>query len=102
MKNFTQTILYIAKKTSFGKTEKLLNFPNGSSQKKYCGTAPVNKKAASTNITQLHIRININKKTKNIIIDSDTIRNFIIKKYTKKQEISYIRQKTIIWIDKSQ
>ena len=57
-------------KTSFGKTEKLLNSSDRSSQKKCCGTAPANRETVSTNTAQLHIRIKINRKIGSAMIDS--------------------------------
>ena len=43
---------------------------------------------ASTNIAQLYIKININKKTENIMINLGTTENFIIKKYIKNKKYS--------------
>ena len=48
--------------------------------------APANKEAASTNIVQLHIKININRKIKSIIINLDAIENSMIKKYIKNKK----------------
>ena len=52
-----------------------------SSQKKYYGTTSANKKIILINTTQLHIKININGKKENTIIDSGAIGNFITKNY---------------------
>ena len=59
--------------------KKLLDFSDRSNQKKYCETAPIYQKTVSTNTIQLYIRISINGKTKNIIIDFGTTENFITK-----------------------
>ena len=88
IKNSTQIIYYIAKKDIFWKTKKLLDSSDRNNQKKYYGTTSINKKAVSTNTAQLYIKSNINKKTKNIIIDSNIIENFIIKKYTENKKYS--------------
>ena len=63
------------------KIEKLLDFSDRSSQKKYCGMASANRETASINTAQLYIKININEKIEDIIINLDTTRNFMIRKY---------------------
>ena len=76
------------KKTSHRKVEKLLDFSDRSSQKKYYGTAPVSRETVLINTIQLHIKININGKIGNIIIDFDIIENFIIKRNIENKEYS--------------
>ena len=75
-----------------GEIKKLLDSSDGSSQKKYCGTAPANREAVSINTAQLHIEININGKKRSIIIDLDIIGNFMTQKYTESKKHS-IRNK---------
>ena len=78
--------------TSSGKIGKLLNSSDKSNQKKYCETAPANEIIpingiiALTYIAYLRIKININRKTKITVIDSDTTENFITKKYTRNKK----------------
>ena len=46
----------------------------------------MNREVVSINTVQLHIKININKKIENTIIDFGTTENFITKKYTKSKK----------------
>ena len=75
-------------KIFFREIEKLLDFSDGSSQKKYYETVSVNRETVSINMIQLYIKININRKIENIMINSGTTENFIIKKYTENKKHS--------------
>ena len=86
--DFIQTIYNIIKKILLKEAEKLINFSNRNSWKKYCELVLANKEVVSINTTQLYIKININWKIKNTIIDSNIIRNFIIKKYIENKKYS--------------
>ena len=74
--------------TSSEKIKKLLNSSDRSSQKKYCETILVNKKAVSINTVQLYIEINVNKKRENTMIDFNMIENFITKEYAENKRYS--------------
>ena len=74
-------------KMSFGKAGKLLNSSDRSNQKEYYGIASVNRETILINITQLHIKIVINKKIGNTIIDLGATGNFITKNTYRIEDI---------------
>ena len=86
IKNSIWIIYSTAKKVSLREIEKLLDSSDGSGQKECCGTAPTNREAVSINTAQLYIKIHINRKMRSVIIDSNIIGNFIIKKYTENKK----------------